>query len=76
MWGGLRWAPTYVQAQAFLRLLQSSFQVNMVLMCYLCLCIRRYIVGFLWQQLEQQQCYMCSLQQTTNHEITCQCLIL
>ena len=33
----------HVQTQAFLRLLQSSFQVNN-LMCYLHLCSQRYIV--------------------------------
>jgi len=29
--GGLSWAPTHVQAHAFSRLLQSSFQINMAL---------------------------------------------
>ena len=29
--GGLSWAPMHVQAHVFLRLLQSSFQVNMAL---------------------------------------------
>jgi len=40
MWGWTK----HIQTQAFLRLLQSSFQVNMTLMCYLCLCSQRYIV--------------------------------
>ena len=42
--GGLSRTPMHVQTQAFLRLLQSSFHVNMALMCYLRLYSQLYIV--------------------------------
>ena len=64
MRGGLNWAPTYIQTQVFLRLLQSSFQVNMPLILpsslqsvlYSCPTIIE-LVDFmrLWRQLERQR---------------------
>ena len=66
---GLSWVPMHVQAQAFSRLLQSSFQVNMALVCYLHLCSQWYILVHVeivdalsqWRQHKQQR----RLQHTT-----------
>ena len=74
-WGWTKLGAHARSNTSILRLLECSFQVNMTLVCYLCLCSQHYIVVHvklvdflrLWRQLKQQLLGY----STTTHEISC-----